>query len=156
MKTFFLSFLFISVITLASFCQEIKKPDSLGIKTDTSYNYIINRFFERYSQGDVDGAFKTIFSTNKWLNSKEKLEAIKNNLNSIVRQIDKYQGYEFITRKSVGSVVLCSYLVKYNRQPLRFTFILYKPSNNWMLYNFEYDDKFDEELKEAAKITRLY
>lgn len=47
-------------------------------------------------------------------------------------------------------------MIKYARQPIRFTFILYKPKEEWMLFNFKYDDKLDEEMEDAANIYRTY
>lgn len=46
-------------------------------------------------------------------------------------------------------------LVKYDRQPLRFSFTFYKAKDVWQLYNFEYIDRLIEELDESSKVYRL-
>jgi len=67
--------------------------------------------------------------------------------------LGKYHGFEKIVRKELGeSLVLESYLVKYDRQPLRFTFKFYKPNDKWILFNFQYDEDVDEELSESASV----
>jgi hypothetical protein len=42
-----------------------------------------------------------------------------------------------------------TYLLKYDRQPLRLTFKLYKPGDKWIMYSFSYDDTLDEDLEKA-------
>jgi hypothetical protein len=46
-------------------------------------------------------------------------------------------------------------MVRYDRQPVRFSILFYKPNNQWGLQNFSYDDNLDEELKESSKAYRL-
>lgn len=46
-------------------------------------------------------------------------------------------------------------MIKYDRQPVRFQFIFYKPSDKWQLQDFRYDDDLDTELIEAANAYRL-
>lgn len=87
---------------------------------------------------------------------KSVLETSKIKLNDLIEQLGAYQGYEFITEKRAGqSYILKSFLVKYDRQPIRFTFVLYKPKDVWNLQNFTFEADFDTELTEAAGIDRL-
>jgi hypothetical protein len=51
--------------------------------------------------------------------------------------------------------MLYSYLVKYDRQPLRFIFKFYKPNDKWVLYSYALDDSLDDEIQEAAKLYYL-
>ncbi|WP_209405780.1 hypothetical protein [Pseudozobellia sp. WGM2] len=48
-----------------------------------------------------------------------------------------------------------SYLVKFDRQPIRFTFQFYKPYNQWRTHRFKYDGNVDEEIEESAKVYYL-
>jgi hypothetical protein len=50
---------------------------------------------------------------------------------------------------------MITYIVKYDREPLRFTFFFYKPKDVWRVSNFSYDENISDELEEAAKVYRL-
>jgi len=68
--------------------------------------------------------------------------------------IGMYIGKELIIqRKASNSLVLYSYLVKHEKQPVRFTFMFYKPKNDWVIYRLYFDDQVDNELEESAKIN---
>ena len=87
---------------------------------------------------------------------KSDIETVKIKLADFISGLGDYFGYEPITEKSAGeSYVLKSFLVKYERQPIRFTFLLYKPNDNWQIQNFTYDTNIQGELEEAAKAYRL-
>ena len=67
-----------------------------------------------------------------------------------------YQGEEFIYKGGIGeSFSTYIYLVKYDRQPIRFTFEFYRPKEKWILYSFKFDDNFDEDFEEAIKSEYL-
>jgi len=79
---------------------------------------------------------------------------LKSKLDSLGLSIGKYEGRELIAQKNAGtSLVIYSYLVKHENQPVRFIFMFYKPKDQWELYRFNYDDAMDLELIEAAKIN---
>jgi hypothetical protein len=119
---------------------------------------LIDSFFNVYKTKGVDKAFDGIFSTNPWMiqRSKDEIDNVKVQLKSIIQIVGEYYGYEKITQKSIGeSFQLFSYLVKYDRQPIRFTFMFYKAKDTWKLYNFQFDQDLKEELGESAKVYRL-
>lgn len=63
---------------------------------------------------------------------------------------------ELIAKKQLGeSHIITSYRVRYDRQPIRFTFHLYKPKDKWMIYSFEYDGSLSGELEESIKLNYL-
>ena len=99
-----------------------------------------------------------LYKNNKWINRatdaitnlKQQLEALNEDY------VGKYYGYELITEKKLSdSFILMSYLVKYDRQPIRFTFQFYKPNNEWITFSFKYDGNIDEEIEESAKVYYL-
>lgn len=121
-------------------------------------NEIINTFFFEFEKSGSDVALDYIFSTNYWMEeySKDAISNIKVDLKSFINLVGDYYSFEFITEKSIGhSFRLYSYLVKYDRQPIRFVFIFYKPNDKWMIYNFKYDIEIAEELEDAARAYRL-
>lgn len=126
-------------------------------KAQSTINEITNEFFKVYEK-NPQKAVDYIFSTNNWM-SKEKnydVENVKSQLSNFVGLVGDYYGYEKITEKSLGeSLKLVSYIIKYDRQPIRFTFLFYKPKDVWKIQNFKFDDNLDAEIEESAKINNL-
>jgi len=119
---------------------------------------IADTFFKDYVKSGSSIALDNLYSTNKWMtrsadaivNLKSQMEGLNDDY------VGKYYGYELIVEKRLTeSFVLLSYLVKYDRQPLRFTFQFYKPNDAWMIFSFQYDGNMDEEIEEAAKLYYL-
>jgi hypothetical protein len=48
-------------------------------------------------------------------------------------------------------LVHVTYLALFERQPLRFEFQYYRPRNEWMIFSFEFDGDFDEDLQVEAR-----
>lgn len=140
-RLFVILFLF---STLSSFAQKET--------TET----ITENFFQTYKK-DPTRAYADLFVDNKWMKDKKSdIETVKIRMNDFLSGLGEYYGYELITEKSAGeSYVLKSYLIKYERQPIRFTFLLYRPNDKWQIQNFTYDTNIEDELEEAAKAYRL-
>jgi ABC-type transporter MlaC component len=117
---------------------------------------ITQAFFKTFKENPTK-AYGELFENSKWMKEKKSdIETIKIKLADFISGLGEYYGYEPITEKSVGeSYILKSFLVKYERQPVRFTFILYKPNESWQTQNFSYDTGISEEIEEAAKAYRL-
>ena len=130
---------------------------SLASSAQDGPQKIIDKFFSLYTTKSPNEAIDYIFSTNKWIsNSKDQIENVKFKLNGTLKLIGDYTGHELITKKTVGNhLALYTFMIRYDRQPLRFTMLFYNPKNEWRLQNFSYDDSIDDELEEAAKIHRL-
>ncbi len=115
---------------------------------------VIDEFFKKYKEEGTGPALDYFFGTNKYFVNPGGLAQLKLKLDSVRQSLGDYLGKELISQKSAsGSLVLYSYLVKHEVQPIRFTFILYKPHNDWVFYRFLYDDRMDQEMEEAAKIS---
>ncbi len=127
------------------------------LKAQTTIDEITTDFFKTYEKSPQK-AVDYVFGTNKWMmdRNKDGIENIKTQLTSFLGLVGDYYGYEKITEKSVGeSYKLVSYMMKYDRQPVRFTFVFYKPKDKWQVQNFQYDDNLDDELEESGKVYRL-
>ncbi len=122
-----------------------------------SQEQLINNFFEKFKNEGSSEALDFIFSTNKWISqSDENIEGIKSQLKITLDQLGQYYGFESISKSSYGkNLELYTFLIRYDRQPLRFMFLFYNPNNSWRLQNFSYDDNLDAELEEANKAYRL-
>ncbi len=107
---------------------------------------ILDTFFSLYGEGKTDEAVDYIFETNEYLiSAQQQIESIKEKLKTITSVIGQYYGYEKIIQKEAGEsykYVRC--MVKHDRQPLFFTFILYKPDQKWQLQTVRFDDKLDD------------
>ncbi|BAU52294.1 hypothetical protein [Mucilaginibacter gotjawali] len=118
---------------------------------------IIDAFFKKYKDKGADTAIDYLFGTNKLLANLPQLPVLKAKLDSLPISAGKYMGHELIAQKSASpSLFFYSYLVKFENQPYRFTFMFYKPGNEWELYRFKYDDQLDSELEEAGKINNKH
>jgi len=114
------------------------------------------KFFEIYSTQPLD-AIDFIFSGEKVSKeSKDDITAIKKNLKMTITVAGDFAGYELITEKNVGnSYKLMSYLVKHDKQPIRFVFVYYKPKDKWKISTFQFNTNMDEELNDAAGVDKL-
>ena len=116
---------------------------------------IIDNFFRNYETHGPSLAVDKLYETNPWTNRIQ--DAINNIKTQLVRfdeeLVGEYYGYEELVVKKLGdSYELHSYFLKFDRQFLRLTFQFYKPKDDWRLSSFQFDDKFDEEIEEAAKL----
>lgn len=110
---------------------------------------VTNEFFNLYENKSSDEAVDYVFATNKWLNSdKTTIDGIKAQLKKGISIIGQYYGYELIEKKDLGgNYVMLSYMLRYDRQPIKFMFILYKPNQKWQIQNLKFDDRLDDDLE---------
>ena len=130
---------------------------SCHIKAQTPEEHI-TQFFKEYASEGAGKALDNLYATNPWISqSGDAVINLKNNLNSLTKElVGSYVGKELIVKRTIGeSYVLYSYMVKYERQPFRFTFQYYKPRDNWMIFGFFFDDQLDDELEESAKLQMI-
>ena len=117
---------------------------------------ISKKFFELYASKPMD-AIDYIFSGMK-LNKQvsDDITAIKKNLKVTIDQGGPYYGYDLITEKGVGNnFKLLSYMARYDKQPVRFIFVYYKPNDKWKIYTFQFNTNLDDELTNAASVDNL-
>lgn len=115
---------------------------------------ITNNFFKLY-ENNVTDAVSYVFSTNHYFTKPQVIEITKK-LNDVIKIVGEFYGYEPIQKESIGNnFILLNYIIKYERQPIKFSFVLYKPKDKWILYNFNFNSELDEELQSAAKINLL-
>jgi len=118
---------------------------------------LINTFFDLYKNKGYEVALKYTLSTNKWIVPRgDEMNNLIIQLAKEVNNMGEFLGYEEIKSKRVGSRFrIASYLAYYQRDPVRFTFELYKNGTGWEISNFTFDFKFDEEVEESMKLTDL-
>lgn len=125
---------------------------SPGLRAQSGDARITEEFFRQYGL-DPMKAFDYAFSTNKWMDrNQDAVENLKNQYNQLLPLIGTYYGYDLISEKSMGDhLKVSSFMLRYDRQPMRLTFVFYKPKDQWQVQNLKYDDKLPEELEEASK-----
>ena len=88
-----------------------------------------------------------------------KVDAVtdmKNKLKNLIALCGEYYGFELLSEKTAGqNIKTVSFILKYDREPIRFTFFFYKPKEKWQLNNLSYDEDIDKDLDEATKAYRL-
>ncbi|SOE20114.1 hypothetical protein SAMN06298216_0613 [Spirosomataceae bacterium TFI 002] len=135
----------IFAISLAGFAQ--KSPNDL-----------VKKFFKEYENDGPSMAIDNLYKTNKWMSrSTDAIAKLKSSMEGLNEDfVGKFYGYELIVEKKLtDSFLLQSYLVKFDRQPIRYTFQFYKPNDEWMIFGLKYDGNLDDEIEESAKLFYL-
>lgn len=131
---------------------------SLSIKAQSPENLpddIITTFFIKYEKDNME-ALNYLFESNKWMNeSNEQVDNLKSQLVRTTQLLGEYYGYELLVKKKINQLELHTYFIKYDRQPLRFSILFYKPNKEWRLQNFSFDDKLDTELETSVQIEKI-
>jgi len=122
---------------------------------------ISNTFFSLMKNHGISEGIEYLYSTNQWLKkeiaAKENLQQKCESLLS-EQQVGKYVGHRLLYKQSLGrTLTSISYIVNYERQPYRFTFILYRPDRKreWRLQEFYFDNELIDELVERGKLYML-
>lgn len=140
----------LTIIGLIFFCSKIFSQDS--------YQILIDKFFDDYKNIGAEKAIDNIYKTNKWsYKVEDALSNLKKEFASYNKElVGNYYGCDSIVEKRLTDCfVLKSYLLRYERQPLRLTFEFYKPNDKWYIYSVNIDTNYDDELEEAAKVYQL-
>jgi hypothetical protein len=134
------------LLTIAGLISSAQETDDGQDLIDTFFNYYKTRGYEM--------AIRYSWSTNKWIPvNGDAITNIVVQLEKKVSVMGEFIGQELLKSKSVGSRYrMVSYLVYYQRDPIRFTFTLYKNNNGWEISNFEFDTKFEEEVEASMKL----
>ncbi|GAA5040150.1 hypothetical protein GCM10011506_40310 [Marivirga lumbricoides] len=133
-----------TILTVSHFTCISQTPDD-----------IVKTFFSKYEQNNME-ALSYLFDSNDWMGeSKEQIQNLKSQLAGTVQLLGEYYGYELLAKKKINQLELHTYFIKYDRQPLRFSILFYKPNDKWQLQNFSFDDTLDSELEEALRINKL-
>ena len=143
MKTFLFSAVFLFAV--------------LGVSAQESPEKIIENFFQDYQQGDPGTAQDNLYQHMPWSDRiRDELDKMRSQFTGLQSLVGKYYGNDFVVKKELaGSFSVYSYLARFERQPVRFTFKFYKPQDKWFLYGFSYDDDFSQEMEEAVKVYNL-
>jgi len=112
---------------------------------------ITDKFFQIY-KASPEKAVTYGFSTNEWFKgNQEGITDLESRLTKLIGVVGNYSGYEKINEKNIGSnYKLETYMLKYTRQPVKFTFIFYRPVSDWQIQNFYFNTDFDDDIEKMV------
>lgn len=123
-------------------------------RAQQSPEQIIAEFFGEYESLPPAVALENLYGHMPWVERiRDSVEKLKTQFTDLQNLVGDYAGHDLIAEKDVADrFVVYSYLVRFDRQPVRFLFQFYKPGDTWGLYSFSYDDQLDIELEDAVKL----
>src|ERR1700712_1205655 len=129
-----------------AFCALFILSISLAKAQEQTPADISKKFFELYNTKPMDAIDYIFTGVKKDRQVNDDITAIKKNLKVTIDLDGTYYGNELIAEKNVGTnLKLMSYLLKYEKQPVRFIFIYYKPNDQWKVYTFQFNTNLDDE-----------
>jgi hypothetical protein len=150
------------ILLVSAICGTASAQTTPAVKTETvvktpagliTPTILIEKFFKSYDKESTTKAMIDIFKTNPLIDTNSLVRLITK-IDTTRSIIGPYMGKDLIVqRKASNSLILYSYLVKHQTQPLRFTFMFYKPKNEWVIYRLYFDDSVSSELEQSAKIS---
>ena len=134
------------ITTLLSFC-------SLA----SDYQTEIDDFFKLYKSGKVNEAVDSIYRTNKYVSSMpDQIKNVKTQLSALGGLVGEINNIGEIDTFFVGdNFVHVTYLVTYDRQPLRYEFQFFKVKQGWRVYSFSFDDGLTDDIASLAREAAL-
>jgi hypothetical protein len=115
------------------------------------------KFFKIYTEESIGDAVDFLYQDNPYKdNILDSINKTKESLTGIINRLGTHYGQIKIGEKNLlDTFVIVHYIVKYDRQPLRFEFNFYKPNNEWRFHGFSYDHRFIEELSQSLNVQFL-
>jgi hypothetical protein len=116
------------------------------LQAQNSPEIIIDNFFETFKT-QKEKAIRDLYDTNPWAKKAQpNIDNLIKVVNGLTLEfIGQYYGYELLDKKNISNkFIIYTYIVYYDRQPLRFQFKFYKPGKKWKLHEFNMNDKFDD------------
>ena len=128
-----------------------------GISVAAEYQEEIDKFFGLFKEKKVEESIESIYSSNPYVGSlKDQLENLRSQLSSLTRLAGEIDSIEKLDEYMVGELFIHStYLVVYERMPVRVEFQFFKLKKGWRILSFNFDDKFTNEVMLSARKKAL-
>ena len=111
----------------------------------------VTAFYETLKSGNVRQALEDITMDTPLYTKIFGDEATTKNFLSQLRSLTDYYGQilgiELVREECLGKLCKFTYFFYHEQYLTRFMFTFYKPQNDWLLVNFEFDDRVLEELE---------
>ncbi len=130
---------------------------SFFAQAQSSPEQIIDKFFLDLVNEKPEKALDNLYVHLPWIaNIKTEIDKLKTQFITLQTYFGKYCGNALIAKKDIaGTFIIYSYIVKYERQPVRFTFKFYKPKDAYIVFSFSYDMNLEEELEQSMKMQNI-
>lgn len=114
---------------------------------------IAAKFFDLLSEGKSGEAVDSVFKTNPYLDKvADAIVQVKSSLASSEKLIGNYRDSSLILDKKLGDrVIYLYYLAAFERQPIKFEFLCYKPNEKWVIQNLFFSDKVLDDIRDFVK-----
>lgn len=124
-------------------CSDLNAQTGIDEFTDTYFTLL---------EKSPEKAFDFLTKDIKVRAGQESTENMKKQILFAASQSGVFYGHEKIMERSIGrSLKLVSFLLKYEKDVVRLTTVFYKPADQWILFEYQYDVSILQELKESAK-----
>lgn len=136
----------LTILLLSTFTQPLLANEA----TDKT----VQTFFTQLSQKNPDEAAKTLVGTRdvgRFEDLTDQLKKLKSSLTGLSTKVGPYAGNEQIAEKAIGSrFVHVQYLAYFEREPVHFIFSFYRYKKEWQVFDFSFNYKFSEQVKNLA------
>lgn len=113
------------------------------------------KFFALYQTGNTDKALDYLFAQSTNMPMPLGVD-MKMQLKRQVEVSGRYFGVENLAVRTAGpNVMMYTYLVKHQVQPLVFRIMYYRANDIWQMHTFTFHNNLFEELEESSKAKRL-
>jgi hypothetical protein len=121
------------------------------------YQPEVDKFFSLYQAEKIDEAVNSIYSSNQYVSAiPDQVKQVKTQLSALKGLVGELSHIDKIDTYSVGdNFVHLTYLVSYERQPIRFEFQFFKVKEGWRIYSMSFDDDLTDEIKILAREAAL-
>src|SRR6267154_1926202 len=121
------------------------------------YEGMINKLFDAISEGKGSEGLDALYRSNPYSDKiQDAVQQVKSSYGSIEGLVGKYRGSTLILKRDVGDrLVYLYYLVTYDREPIKFEFLFYRPGDKWVIQNFSFSDKITDDVRDFAKCGLL-
>ena len=131
------------VLVLSSFLLIFGKAYSQNTPEE-----IAAKFFATLKEKGIDKAYEYLSADKKTIETnQDMLTDNKNGFVELTKNLGTYYGYDFITKDETGkSYVRYNYMLKYEKSPVKFTIIYYKPNDIWKVFEVIYNKQVDDKI----------
>lgn len=136
--------------------DEVAPPEEVAtpkVAPVLHYTELAARFFERIAAGETKAAVDGLYEGNPWVaDFEESLADATGQLVALAGVLGAYHGHELLVEERLSErTVYLWYLAYYDRQPVSFQFLFYKPEESWRTQHFQYTKEVGALAQQLAR-----